>query len=70
MGTQANGMKCEVVEWVKRNTVRWFGPIKRIQSDEFVRKVYVSETVGPNNTAVCQHTLLASFVVQWCLLEA
>ncbi len=26
MGTCANGVKCGVVEWVKRNTLRWFGP--------------------------------------------
>ena len=28
MGPCANGVKCDVVEWVKRNTVWWFGHIE------------------------------------------
>ncbi len=28
MGTHANGVKCGVVEWVKRSTLRGFGLIK------------------------------------------
>ena len=28
MGTHANGVKCDVVEWVKKNTMRWFGQRK------------------------------------------
>ncbi len=36
------------MEWVKRNTVRWFGHIERMWSEEFVKKVYVSESVGPS----------------------
>ncbi len=43
MGSQANG----VVAWVKRNTLRWFGHIERMGSEEFVKKV--SESVGPNS---------------------
>ncbi len=39
-------MKCGVVEWVKRNTLRWFGHIERMNSEEFVKKVYVSEIEG------------------------
>ncbi len=35
------------MEWVKRNTLRWFGHIERMGSDRFVRKVYESERVGP-----------------------
>ena len=35
MGPCANGLKCCVVEWVKRNT----SP----QSEEFMKKVYASE---------------------------
>ncbi len=44
MGSQANGVNCGVVEWVKRNTLRWFGHI-----EEFVKKVYVSGGVDPNS---------------------
>ena len=40
--TCANGVKCVIVEWVKR-----FGQIERKKSEEFVKKVYVSETEGP-----------------------
>ena len=32
---------------MKRNTVRWFGCLDRKTSDEFVMKVYVSETKDP-----------------------
>ncbi len=49
MGSQANGVNCGVVEWVKRNTLRWFGHIERMGSEEFVTKVYVSEGVGPSS---------------------
>ncbi len=41
-------MKCGVVKWVKRNTFRWFVHIERMNSEEFVKKVYVSEIEGPN----------------------
>ena len=43
----ANGMKCAVGEWVKRNVLRWFGHMERKKSEEFVKKVFVSETEGP-----------------------
>ncbi len=49
MGSQANGVKCEVVEWVKRNTLRWFEHIERMGSEDFVKKVHMSESVGPNS---------------------
>ncbi len=49
MGSQVNGVNCGVVEWVKRNTLRWFGHIERMGSEKFVKKVYVSENVGPNS---------------------
>ena len=49
MESQANGVDCDVVEWVKRSTLRWFGHIERIGSKEFVKKVYMSESVGPNS---------------------
>ena len=38
---------CGVVEWVKRNTLRWFGHIERNKSEEFVKEVYVNEIEGP-----------------------
>ncbi len=47
MGSRANGVNCGVVEWGKRNTLRWFGHIERMGSVEFVKKVYMSESVGP-----------------------
>ncbi len=50
MGSHANGVNCGVVEWVKRNTMRWSGHIERMGSEEFVKKVYMSESVGPNST--------------------
>ncbi len=49
MGTQANGVNCGVVEWVKRNMLRWFGHIERTPSEESVKNTYVSESVGPNS---------------------
>ncbi len=33
---------------MKRNTLRWFGHTERVNSEEFVRKVYVSEIEGPS----------------------
>ncbi len=33
---------------MKRNTLRWVGHVKRIGSEEVVKKVYISESVGPN----------------------
>ena len=39
MSSQANRVNCGVVEWVKRNTLRWFGHIERMGNEEFVRKV-------------------------------
>ncbi len=49
MGSQANGVDCGVVEWVKRNTLRWFGLVERMGSEEFVKKMYRSESVGPSS---------------------
>ncbi len=48
MGSHANGVNCGVVEWVKRNTLRCFGHIERMGHEEFVKKVYMSESVVPN----------------------
>ena len=38
---------CSVLDWVTRNTLRWFGYMETEKSDEFVKKVHVSETEGP-----------------------
>ena len=38
-----NGVKCDIVEWVKRNSLRWFCYIERKNCGEFVKKVSVSE---------------------------
>ncbi len=43
MGSQVNGVNCGVVEWVKRNTLRWFGHVERMGIEEFVKKVYIYE---------------------------
>ncbi len=40
MGACASGVKCGVVEW--------FGYTEMMKSEEFVRKVYVSEIEGPS----------------------
>ncbi len=44
MGTHANGLNCGAVEWVRRNTLRWLGHIERMKSEEYVKKVYISES--------------------------
>ncbi len=49
MESRANGVNCGVVEWVKGNMLRWFGQIERMGSQRFVKKVYMSESVGPNS---------------------
>ena len=38
-------MSCGVVKCLKK---RWFGHIERIGNEEFVKKVYRSESVGSN----------------------
>ena len=40
-----NGVKCNVVECVKRNIFRWFCHMER-KKEEFVKKVFVSEIKG------------------------
>ncbi len=49
MGSQANGVNCGVVKWVKRNALRWSGRIERMRSEEFLKKVHVSESMGPSS---------------------
>ena len=48
MSPCAKGVQCGVVEWVKRNTLRWFGHIEIMKSEEFVKKVYINELEGAN----------------------
>ncbi len=43
----ANELDCGVVEWVKRNTLKWFGHVERMESKE-LKKVYEGELEGPN----------------------
>ena len=49
MGPCAKGVKCGVVEWVKRNALRWLGDLQEKMSEDFVKKLYVSETEGPKD---------------------
>ncbi len=49
MRGRGSGVKCGVVEWVKRSTLRWFGRIERMRNEEFV-KVYLSNVEGKNRT--------------------
>ncbi len=36
-------VNCGVVEWEKRNTLRWFGHIEKMGSEEFMKNVYLCE---------------------------
>ncbi len=49
MGSRAKGVNCGVVECMKRNTLIWFGHSERMGSEEFVKKVYMSESMGHNS---------------------
>ncbi len=51
MGACASGVKYGVMEWVKRNTLKWFGHIERMNNEEFVKKVCMSEIEGPGRRA-------------------
>ncbi len=46
-GMRGHGRGWDVVEWVKRSTLRWFGHIERMENEEFVR-VYRNSVEGPN----------------------
>ncbi len=48
MRGRGSGVGCGVVEWVKRSTLRWFGHIERMRSEEFVKKVYLGSFEGTN----------------------
>ena len=34
MRSKGEGIKCGVVEWVKRNSLRWFGHVERMKDDD------------------------------------
>ncbi len=42
------GKKCGVVEEVKRQTLKWFGHMERMEEGRMTRRVYVSEIEGGN----------------------
>ncbi len=46
MRGRGSGVRCGVVEWVKRSTLRWFGHIERMANEEFVKKVYLGSVEG------------------------
>ncbi len=48
MRGHGSGVGCDVVEWVKRSILRWFGHIERMGSEEFVKKVYLSSVECTN----------------------
>ncbi len=47
MRGHGSGVRCGVVEWVKRSTLRWFGHIERMGNEKFV-KVYQGSVEGTN----------------------
>ncbi len=49
MGSQVKEVNNGVVEWVKRGTLRCLEHLERMGREEFVKKVYMSESVGPNS---------------------
>ena len=50
MSVTGRGMKCNILEWMKGNTLKWFGHFDGMKSEEFVKKMHVSETDGPKRT--------------------
>ena len=46
MESRGEGIKCGVVEWVKRNTLRWFGHVERMKKEDLTKRVYNSEIEG------------------------
>ncbi len=48
MRRHGSGEGCDVVEWVKRSTLRWSVLIQRMGNEEFVKKVYLSNVESTN----------------------
>ena len=48
MGMEIDGLgiNCGIIEWVKRNTLRWFGHVERMQVGELAKRIYTSEVEG------------------------
>ena len=46
MRSKGEGIKCGVVEWVKRNSLRWFGHVERMRKEDLTKRVYNSEIEG------------------------
>ena len=46
MESRGEGIKCGVVEWVKRNSLRWFGHVERMQKEDLAKRLYNSEIEG------------------------
>ena len=46
MSKRAVGIECGVVERVKRNTMRWYGHVRRMPEERMAKKVYQSEVSG------------------------
>ncbi len=42
------GKKCGVVEEVKRQMLKWFGHMERMEGGKMIRRVYMSEIEGEN----------------------
>ena len=42
MSSRGEGVKCGVVEGVRRNTLRWFGHMERMAQGEITKRVYMS----------------------------
>ncbi len=48
MRGRGSGVGCGVMEWVKKSTLRWCCHIERMENEEFVKKVYLSNVEGTN----------------------
>ena len=46
MMDKASGVNCGVVEWVKRNALRWYGHVRRMPEERMTKRVYQSEVSG------------------------
>ncbi len=42
----ANGVKCGVVEWAKRNTLKWSGHSEEMKSEELIQRANVIKIEG------------------------
>ncbi len=43
VSSKGEGMSCGVVEMVKRSTLRWFGPMERMDKRELTKRIYRSK---------------------------